>query len=111
MTIHLKDPNYLYNRNYYEKNFKEMRLKSVSVKNLMKLYSSKIDSKKKKDPKKLLIKEKNDIEIIMPKIEDKNIKKKIEIKENKINNNLSNDTNINNNILFKVENNNYRTIK
>ena len=49
MTIHLKDPNYLYNKNYYEKNFKEMRLKSVSVKNLMKLYSTKIDSKKKKE--------------------------------------------------------------
>ena len=48
MRIHLKDPKYLYNKQIYEKNFKEMKLESNSIKNIMKIYSSKIVKKKKK---------------------------------------------------------------
>ena len=32
MRIHLKDPKYLYNKQIYEKNFKEMKLESNSIK-------------------------------------------------------------------------------
>ena len=49
MRIHLKDPKYLYNKQIYEKNFKEMKLESNSIKNIMKIYSSKIVKKKKKE--------------------------------------------------------------
>ena len=48
MRIHLKDPKYLYNKQIYEKNFKEMKLESNSIKNIMKIYSSKIVKKKKR---------------------------------------------------------------
>ena len=48
MRIHLKDPKYLYNKQIYEKNFREMKLESNSIKNIMKIYSSKIVKKKKK---------------------------------------------------------------
>ena len=48
MRIHLKDPKYLYNKNIYEKIFREMKLESNSIKNLMKIYSSKIVKKNKK---------------------------------------------------------------
>jgi len=51
MRIHLKDPKYLYNKQIYEKNFKEMKLESNSIKNIMKIYSSKIVKKKKKKKK------------------------------------------------------------
>ena len=47
MRIHLKDPKYLYNKQIYEKNFKEMKLESNSIKNIMKIYSSKIVKKKR----------------------------------------------------------------
>ena len=48
MRIHLKDPKYLYNKNIYEKIFREMKLESNSIKNIMKIYSSKIVKKKKR---------------------------------------------------------------
>ena len=48
MRIHLKDPKYLYNKQIYEKNFREMKLESNSIKNIMKIYSSKIVKKKKR---------------------------------------------------------------
>ena len=48
MRIHLKDPKYLYNKQIYEKNFKEMKLESNSIKNIIKIYSSKIVKKKKR---------------------------------------------------------------
>ena len=35
MRIHLKDPKYLYNKNIYEKIFREMKLESNSIKNLI----------------------------------------------------------------------------
>ena len=48
MRIHLKDPKYLYNKNIYEKIFREMKLESNSIKNIIKIYSSKIVKKSKK---------------------------------------------------------------
>ena len=46
MRTHLKDPNYLHNKNYYENHIKCIKFESYSIKYLMKLYSSKENQKK-----------------------------------------------------------------
>jgi len=48
MTIHLKDPNYLSNKNYYEKYFHNLKIESGSIKNLIKLSVSKKNLKNNK---------------------------------------------------------------
>ena len=99
MKIHLKDPNYLYNKAYYEKYFRELKLESFSIKHLMKLYASKTDSKKKMNLKKIKGPKKNDIEINIP-IEEV---KKVEREENAIKSKEKNNTN-----LLKIENKNIK---
>jgi hypothetical protein len=100
MTIHLKDPNYLSNKNYYEKYFHNLKIESGSIKNLIKLYSTKIDTKKKKLKttfKKIKEKRQDNLEINIVNDDSKNLKEhgiEIEIKhKEKDNQNL-----------FKIEN-------
>ena len=63
MRIHLKDPKYLYNKQIYEKNFKEMKLESNSIKNIMK----KKKKKKEKKKKRVIIIHKYSIRVIIQK--------------------------------------------
>lgn len=100
MRIHLKDPNYLYNKTYYDKYFHDLKLESKPIKNLMKLYSIKTDSKKKLCLKKIKPKKKTNFGINVSDGENKNLEVKnvqIEMKEEKGNNNL-----------FKIENKNFK---
>ena len=100
MRIHLKDPNYLYNKTYYDKYFHDLKLESKPIKNLMKLYSIKTDSKKKLCLKKIKPKKKTNYGINVSDGENKNLEVKnvqIEMKEEKGNNNL-----------FKIENKNFK---
>lgn len=118
MRIHLKDPKYLYNKQIYEKNFKEMKLESNSIKNIMKIYSSKIVKKKKKsndnnsqildksdnskkESKNLIIKLENDFE---QKEINKNNLFKVENGKSDNNNELKMDKN-NQNSIYSVQNN------
>ena len=101
MRIHLKDPNYLYNKTYYEEYFHGLKLESNSIKNLMKLYSTKTDAKKKLCLKKIKPKKKNDIEINISDDDNKNIE------GNKLENEIRQKEKDNNN-LFKVESKNFK---
>ena len=118
MRIHLKDPKYLYNKQIYEKNFKEMKLESNSIKNIIKIYSSKIVKKKKKsndnnsqifdksdnskkESKNLIIKLENDFE---QKEINKNNLFKVENGKSDNNNELKMDKN-NQNSIYSVQNN------
>jgi hypothetical protein len=118
MRIHLKDPKYLYNKQIYEKNFKEMKLESNSIKNIIKIYSSKIVKKKKKsndnnsqifdksdnskkESKNLVIKLENDFE---QKEINKNNSFKVENGKSDNNNELKMDKN-NQNSIYSVQNN------
>jgi hypothetical protein len=118
MRIHLKDPKYLYNKQIYEKNFKEMKLESNSIKNIIKIYSSKIVKKKKKsndnnsqildksdnskkESKNLIIKSEKDFE---RKEINKNNLFEIENGKSDNNNKLSMDKNIKNSIYLEQNN-------
>ena len=104
MRIHLKDPNYLYNKTYYDKYFHDLKLESKPIKNLMKLYSIKADTKKKLCLKKIKPKKKINIDINVSDDENKNLEIKnieIEMKEKEKDNNN----------LFKIENKNFKLNK
>ena len=101
MRIHLKDPNYLQKKNYYEKYFNDLKIESFSVKKLIKLYSSKTGSNKTNTLKNEKNKKKN-MKINISIAENIKNLENIEKKEN----NMETKEKIND--LFKIEiDNNY----
>ena len=109
MRTHLKDPNYLHNKNYYENHIKCIKFESYSIKYLMKLYSSKENQKNiRKTIKKFKtedITKKIDEQIKIKEIKPENGQKKEENENIGINRNFNVDNiydsinNINNNLI------------
>ena len=110
MNIHLKDPLYLANKNFYENHFHQMKLTSLFIKYLMKKYMTNMnlnkEQKDKKENKKNKIENSDnnntDNELIIN-INNSNINNhKININNNKINNTIIINNNDNNNYLSQI---------